>query len=145
MNKRWLSAFAADREGIMGELLSFLRTEGITVGTVHAHSVEGDLHVAMEVTPYDDALRALRRTEFTAVSDEVVLIQLEDRPGALASVAARLADENVNIRGISTLKRYPNGLGLVAVAVVGDELNAARGVLSDLRVLVREEIAPQSS
>ena len=61
--------------------------------------------IMMIVDKYDLALRVLRDSEFNAISEESLLISIKDEPGALAKLAKRFGNANINIRGIHIVHR----------------------------------------
>ena len=68
----------------------------------------------MTVDKYDDALRALAQTPFHALSEDAVVVQLDDHPGELARITRRLKEANINLRGIRIIRRE-GGKSIVAI------------------------------
>jgi histidine decarboxylase len=79
-----------------------------------------------------EAMQLLSQLDYQAVSEEAVLVQLEDRPGALAELLKSCRGEAIAIRSIRVLWRG-QGKGVVAIASTTPE--TLKALLSD-RVLV---------
>jgi hypothetical protein len=65
------------------------------------------------------------------VASEHLLVRLEKHPGALAELSRRLADENVNVRGMHIVNKDDKA-GIVALETIDHE--KARKVLKDILV-----------
>jgi hypothetical protein len=92
----------------------------------HAHGV-----VFLEAEPYDEALRALADAGYQAISEEVIAIRIKDEPGALAKVAARFRDPQINIHAMRIVRRDS---GWATVILSTNKNEQARTVLSDCLV-----------
>lgn len=119
---------AADRKGLIADLGELLERNGINIKSIDALDEDGTAYISLEVDRYDDALNLLRDTEFQAVPEEVLVIRIEDRPGGLARIARRLAEHDIDIRGMTMLQRAN---GWCAVAVATDDLGRTREVLAE--------------
>lgn len=120
---------AASRRGLLADLGELLERNGININTIDATDEDGTAYITLEVDRYDDTLNLLRDTEFQAVPEEVLVIRIEDRPGGLARVSRRLAENDIDIRGMTMLARM-NGWCAVAVAT-GDNAKS-RVVLAEM-------------
>ena len=83
------------------------------------------------VDRYDDALAVLEEAGYQAVTEEVVLVRVPDRPGELARLAVRLGEEGVNLRSLRIVQREA-GSGLAAI--VTDDMEKTRALLSEFLV-----------
>ena len=75
----------------------------------------------------DHPLAILNEAGFKAVSDEAVLVQLPDRPGALAEVAGELKDAGLNTRTFHIIDRRE---GYATVAGTTDDQTRAKTALA---------------
>jgi hypothetical protein len=65
------------------------------------------------------------------VTQSTLLIRLEDRPGALAAVAARLKDAGIDLRSMHIVRRAEN----VSIAsLVADDNQRAAAILKDVLI-----------
>ncbi|HVA27062.1 MAG TPA: ACT domain-containing protein, partial [Candidatus Baltobacteraceae bacterium] len=74
------------------------------------------------------AMETLTDAGYHAVSDQVILARIEDKPGALAELSRRLADAQINIRALHHVRREA---GHALVAVSTDDNDRARQVLGE--------------
>ena len=83
--------------------------------------------VVLRVDRYDAALRSLRDAGYRAVTEDALVLDLENRPGSLAEVARRLADARIGIRSLRIVERAGERS---LVTLVADDPDAARRVLA---------------
>ena len=83
--------------------------------------------VVLRVDRYDAALRSLRDAGYRAVTEDALVLDLENRPGSLAEVARRLADARIGIRSLRIVERAGERS---LVTLVADDPGAARRVLA---------------
>jgi hypothetical protein len=110
-----------DRPGMLSKALNAVSTAGINLEG-HAE-MEGVVHVL--TTDAERAREALEGAGFRIVREQqVVLVPVEDRPGAAAGIFRRIADAKVNIRFsyLATRNR---------LVIAGDNLQDLAAALSD--------------
>ena len=84
-----------DRPGMMAKAVNAVSAAGINLEG-HAE-MEGVVHVL--TTDVDATRQALESEGFRVVKEQqVVLVEVEDRPGSAAGIFHRIADAKVNIR-----------------------------------------------
>ncbi len=108
-------------------------TEALAKGQINIESIEGrqigDFGVITLRTSDDDAaLHALLRIGLRAVTSDAVVFSLPDEPGALARVAQRFGQHQVNVRTIHILHRLA---AHALVAVTTDDNDLARSLLDE--------------
>lgn len=108
---------------------SILGDAGINIEDIDADRIEETGTIVLMVDQLDAALRALSDSGLRAVTQDALVIRLEDKPGALATVAKRLRDAGIDVRSMHILRR-DESQSLVSL-VVSDQ-NAARRVLADV-------------
>ena len=111
---------ADNRPGIVADVTMALGEKGVNIGTIDGEAIKGVGVVRMTVSDYDLALRVLRDAGFHAFSEEVILIQLEDKPGALARVARRFKDARIDITSLRIVSR-DGKTGVVALSCEDSE------------------------
>jgi len=110
-----------DRPGMLAKAVNAVSTAGINIEGYA--EMDGVVHVL--TTDLDATRGALEAAGFTVVKErEVVLVQVEDRPGSAASIFRRIADAKVNIRFsyLATRNR---------LVVGADDLEELRAALAD--------------
>lgn len=73
------------------------------------------LSIGISGDDYDKSFSLLVAQGYNAVSDDVVLIRGDNRPGELAEIARALADAGVQIRSLALMDVYSDA-GLIAIA-----------------------------
>lgn len=123
-----LTVVTADRGGLIAEISERLARAGVNISAIGARALGHDaiLHVSVDVQ--DVALAVLTEAGFQVMSEDVVSVQLADAPGALAELARRLSDANLDIRAVRTVRRAE---GHAIVALATDDNARARELLKD--------------
>ena len=113
-----------DQPGALAQIGEVLGRAGVNIeGLCAVTSGGGQAEVHVLVQDLEAALPALARSGLSVTSEqEVVVVALEDRPGALGAVSRRLGEAGVNI----TLTYLATDTRLVLAA---DNLAAARAAL----------------
>ena len=104
-----------DRPGLLADISEAMVRAGVNIESIDAEQVGRSAAIIMSVDRYDVALRALAQTPFKAVSEDAILVKLDDRPGALAEIAHRFKEAGINLRSIRTLSR-DSGTSIVAIS-----------------------------
>jgi len=87
-----------DRPGVLGEIASALGAKGINVRAVHAWAEHGHGVVCVVVDKLAAANRLLSTRGLKPQEEEILEVELADKPGTLGEVAKNLGDAGVNIR-----------------------------------------------
>jgi hypothetical protein len=121
------------RPGVAAEITEALAAAGVNLEDLDlaVEPVGGTALFHLTVDRYDEALRALAATPFQAVTEEVLLVQIEDRPGGLAAITRRFRDANISLRSIRILRR---GGGTAVAALASERTAEARELLKDVLV-----------
>jgi hypothetical protein len=124
-----LTVLVPNKTGVAAEITSALAERDVNIEVFDIEGVEDRGVIVLTVDKYDEALRALRDHGFKAITQDTLLIRLEDKPGALATVAVRLKDAGLDVRSMHIVRRE-GGTSLVSL-VCDDNLKAA-SVLRDV-------------
>jgi hypothetical protein len=87
-----------DRVGVLGEISSALGAKGVNVLGVHAYGEQGKGVVCLVVDKLAAATKVLAGRGLHPEEEEVVEVQLSDKPGAMGEVAKTLGDAGINIK-----------------------------------------------
>lgn len=94
-----ISVNVVNKIGVLADMSKILADHGISIEAVTGYAVNKEATI-MLVT--DDNLRAtdaLKKKNYKSIKEnEVVIIELEDKPGALKGVTAKLASEGIDIK-----------------------------------------------
>lgn len=126
-----LTVLAPNQPGQLALITEALAKYGVNIEDfdVESHGAEG--LISLTVDKYDDALRALRDEGYRAVTQDTLLIRLEDKPGALATIALRLKEAGLDLRSMHIVRRTGN----VSIAtLVADDNAKAAAILHDVLI-----------
>ena len=126
-----LNIIQEDHPGLLAEVTTVLEAEGITVQDFAGLSVGKTAVISLTIERDQEAFRLLSDAGYRVIASEHLLVRLEKHPGALAELSRRLAQENVNVRGMHIVNNDETA-GIVALETVDYE--KAREVLKDILV-----------
>ncbi len=113
---------ANNEVGVIADISRVMADNDINIETMTAQGPGENGVVTLTTDDNDAALRALTDAGFKVVTDEALILQLPDEPGALAKVAQRFKDTGVNIQSLHILARHH---GYTTVALSADDRTRA--------------------
>ena len=113
---------ANNEVGVIADISRVMADNDINIETMTAQGPGENGVVTLTTDDNDAALRALTDAGFKAVTDDALILQLPDEPGALAKVAQRFKDTGVNIQSLHILARHH---GYTTVALSADDRTRA--------------------
>jgi hypothetical protein len=126
-----LNIVQEDHPGLLAEVATVLEQEGIAVQDFSGQSVGNTAVISLTTDRYKDAFRLLSDAGYRVIASEHLLVRLEKKAGALAALSRRLAEQNINVRGMHIVNKDEK-TGIVALETAdGDK---ARKVLKDILV-----------
>ena len=117
-------------ENVPGQLSRLCRVMAQAKVNIRGISVSDSADIStirLVVSDPSAAKTALREAGLSFVSQEVLVVELEDRPGALEEVAARLGDAGLNVLYIYGTGDVVGGKARLVIRV--DDVNRARQTL----------------
>lgn len=126
-----LTVLVPNQPGQLALITEALAKLGVNIEDFDVESHGADGLISLTVDKYDDALRALRDAGYRAVTQDTLLIRLEDKPGALAAIALRLKEAGLDLRSMHIVRR--TGDISIATLVANDNARAA-AVLRDVLI-----------
>jgi hypothetical protein len=123
-----LTVITTDRTGLIAELSGLLAAHGINVAAMDGRAVGTNAILHIDVDDLSSAITVLTRAGCQVMSDEVLTLQVENLPGALARVASELAEASLDIRMMRTVSRQAESC-IVTIATSDNE--RARHLLAD--------------
>ncbi len=126
-----ITIVSEDRPGVVHKISEVLAEANVNIETIDAESVGGSVVTILTVDRYDDALRALIRTPYHAISEDALVVQLDDKPGELARITRPLKDAGINMRSMRIIRRHA-GKGIMAIAC--ERPDEARQLLKDVLI-----------
>ena len=118
-----------DHPGLLAEVATLLEQEGIAVQDFSGYSIGNTAVISLTTEKYQDAYRLLCDAGYRVIASEHLLVRLEKKAGALAQLSRRLAEENVNVRGMHIVNKDET-TGIVALETADHE--KARKILKDI-------------
>ena len=133
-----VAAFAENKPGQTARITGLLADAGVNIRWVTVASSGPFGVMKFLVDDCDRALRALKEHGVVASFLEVLAVEVQDQPGALRTVADRLAQSEINLDNTSGF--VANRRAILVIEV--HDLARASTVLeqSGLRVLTQEEM-----
>jgi hypothetical protein len=98
-----LSVFIANEAGRVSEVTGLLGERGINIRGFSVSDTADYGILRLVVDRPDEALTALKDAGFTVREDDVICIDLPDRPGGLAGVLKIVSEAGVNIEYVYSL------------------------------------------
>ena len=112
--------------GSMATLAETLAARGVDLRAIGGGGIGDSGHVIM-TTADDETTRAvLEEGSYTFIEGELILAEVDDKPGGMARIARALADAGVNIYGHLFLGRWGDR---AMFAFVVDDPDRARPIL----------------
>ncbi|KAF3984473.1 MAG: hypothetical protein HFP81_01910 [Methylococcales symbiont of Hymedesmia sp. n. MRB-2018] len=111
-----LRIITKNRLGIVTEISETLATENINIEYIDADISAENVVVTLDVDQYDKALQLIHKMDnMKIVTEDAILIKLNNEPGALAKIARRFTDAGINLRGIRFIN-HDKEFALVAIS-----------------------------
>lgn len=126
-----LTVIVPNEIGIAARLTMCLAERGVNIEEIDIEGAESQGIVTLSVDRYDVALRALIDGGFRAITQDTLLVRLDDKPGALAAVAIRLRDAGLDLRSMHILRRES---GQTYASLVASDNAKAAEILRDVIV-----------
>jgi hypothetical protein len=86
------------KPGVLAKLCRTLADSGVNITAIHAGETAGRGKIKLLVDDPGRAKEALKAAKYRISEEPALTLTLEDRPGALAGIAEKLAQGKVNIK-----------------------------------------------
>lgn len=108
-----LTVSAQSKPGVLAKVCEAIAKAGVNIAAVCAAESTGRGKIRLVVSDPSRAREALAAAKIRCGEEPALLLSLDDRPGALAQVAARLAAAKINIKCV-----YASAAGAGSTQVV---------------------------
>jgi hypothetical protein len=105
-----------DRPGELGKLAAILGGAKINIEAISGESAGGRSYVSLVVSQPVQAREALMKSGYVCTNRTVLVVRLDDKPGALAALAKKLGDAGIDV------------VSLIHLGTVGGQAQIALGV-----------------
>ena len=114
---RQLSVLLENRRGALAELCSKLAEKAVNIVGLSVPEQAGEAAVRLVVNNLATARNVLEKLGLKFTEDEVLAVQVSDRPGALGKLTRKLADHEVDVRYAYATIQKGTGKATVILAV----------------------------
>lgn len=124
-----LTVVLQNRPGELARLGQATGISGVNIRGMAAFTGEGRgiIHILVDDEQASRAHKALEEAGMGVADErEVLVVDVEDRPGSLGELARELSEANVNIE-----LAYSTAFSGVKIVIATDDLDSARAVLGD--------------
>jgi len=141
MAVRQISVFLENKIGRLAEITQILGNKEINIRALAIADTTEFGILRMIVDRPQKAYQALEERGFTVSQTEVVVVEVEDKPGGLAQVMAILGKEGINVEYLYAFVA-PKGRGALVVLKI-EEKKATVDLLQEekVKILSAEEIS----
>ncbi|MBI2844433.1 MAG: ACT domain-containing protein [Armatimonadetes bacterium] len=122
MKDTQISVYLVNKPGELARMTSQLGKYGINIKAVSVSEAMDYGVVRMIVNDTGRATAALSDAGYGFVTNEVVIAEIPDRPGALAELSQKLADAGISIRYVYATVTPGGGVASAVLSTDNDEL-----------------------
>ena len=123
---------AKNEVGVIADITAILANAGINLESINTEASSEQEAVILTTDNSDHALYVLNQAGYKAVGDEVLVLRLQDEPGALAAVADKLKQAGINIQSMHILNR---SAGRAMIALTTDDRDRTLEAVGDETVI----------
>jgi hypothetical protein len=116
-----------NKPGTLAQLCSALGKAGINITALLAPEVSGRGKIRVLVDSAERAKDALKEAKLRFSEEEVITMELDNRPGAISEVAEKFAQSKVNIKYAYATASQASAKATVVIAV--SNIEKALGIL----------------
>lgn len=124
-----ITIVSEDKIGLLADISYILSKNKINIETISANSLGGKAVIILTVAEPQKVIKVLGGSGYNNVTEDYLVVKLEDKPGELNKVAMLLAQNKINISNVHLLTRDGNH-SLVALKV--DKTRKAKALLGNL-------------
>lgn len=122
-----LSVMVENKRGALAELCSKLAEKAVNIQALMVPEQEGVAPVRLVVNGGETAKKVLDALTLRYIEEDVVSVQVSDRPGALGKLTRKLADHNVDVK--YAYGSIQKGAGKATIILAVSDVQAAAKVL----------------
>lgn len=140
MKVKQISVFLENRKGRLYEVLNVLAAEQINIRTLSIADT-ADFGILRLIVPDPDAAkRILEKGGFTVKENNVIAIEVPDRPGGLVSVLKALQDADINVEYLYAFVAKSHKDAIVVIRTENNDGALKALKKGEVKVLSSEEL-----
>ncbi|MBC8318551.1 MAG: ACT domain-containing protein [Desulfobulbaceae bacterium] len=134
MKVEQIAIFLENKSGRLAEITAILAQKGINIRAMSLADTADFGILRLIVNDTESACQALRNKGFTVGKTDVVVIEVSDKPGGLASVLEKIREGGLNIEYMYAFTQKSGETGLIIFRF--DDIDAALKTLKNARVRI---------
>jgi hypothetical protein len=95
---RQLMVYASNQIGSLAEITSIISSSGINLVAICAYSIQDKVAIMLVTEDNNAARKLLEAQDCKVQEEEVVLLTLDNKPGALQAVTERIAESDIDLK-----------------------------------------------
>ncbi|NLV68543.1 MAG: ACT domain-containing protein [Spirochaetes bacterium] len=129
MNVTQLSAFVSNKPGHLQKVLKALADENVNIVTLIVAETSDFGILRMIVNDSERGLKALRENNITCSVNDVLALEIDDKPGSLFNALDVFAKKNLNIEYMYAFTEKRDGRAVMIFRF--EDIEAAKNALAD--------------
>lgn len=127
-----ITILSQNRRDLIADVTQVLSESGINLDSITGRNFGEQSIATITTKSYDEALSILQKyPDLQVISENALIVRIEDELGSLAKLARRFADAGINIRSVRFVERH-DGYALVAIST--ERTEEALGLVQDILV-----------
>lgn len=126
-----ITILSQNRRDLIADVTQILSESGINLDSITGRNFGGQSIATITTKSYGEALSILQEySDLQVISENALIVRIEDELGSLAKLARRFADAGINIRSVRFVERH-DGYALVAISTerTEDALDLVKDIL----------------
>jgi hypothetical protein len=125
-----------DKVGLLMDISYILGKEKINIESITANAIGGKAVITITVKKGDEAKKILAKNGFHIMEEDVIMVEMDDKPGELANLAKILKDNELLMSNLYVVSK--DGRKTI-VAIKIDKMKKAKKVLHEKGYLVEDQ------
>lgn len=126
-----ITLITENRSGVIAEISESLAKQNINIESLDAETFKNSAVIILTVDRYDEALHIINKMpDLKAITEDAIVVKIKDEPGALAQIAKRFKDVDINIRSIRIIRRNnDNSLAAICTERTDEAMKLVANIL----------------
>ena len=140
MRVKQISIFIENRSGRLREVANILGENSINIRALSLADTSDFGILRLIVNKSDDALKVLRKANFTLSETDVIAVEVGDKPGGLAEVLDVLGSANINVEYMYAFVEKSSDNAVMILRI--EDIDRAIEVLKkkNVKILTNEQV-----